>query len=297
MRVTFNSLRDSSLINLNREGATQAKLQNQIASGQRISNPDEDPLVAEKILSLQSSNAQDQQYYRNVGYALDISRASYSAMDHVRQTVDRSGEIAESISGLTTPDGFRSYAEEVDGLIEQAVSAVNQQYDGKSLFGGTKTDAPPFSVTRDAAGQVTAVSYVGAAQGATIQISQNSSVTPFADATNNNGTADFINRLVSLRTALTNGDADAITALRPDLRDSENDVLDTLGRFASQQSRLETAQDTLSTRFDQSTARINGYNDVDLSTAMVELTKSQTAYQAAIQTTAKISQHSLLDYL
>src|SRR6218665_123549 len=121
MRVTFNSIRENSLVNINREGSKQAKLQTQIASGQRIANANEDPLVAQKILSLQASNAQDQQYYRNVGYALDVSKASYSAMDKVRETVDRAGEIAESVSPLTTPDGFRSYAEEVNGLIEQAV--------------------------------------------------------------------------------------------------------------------------------------------------------------------------------
>lgn len=297
MRVTFNSIRENSLLHMNRESAKLAKTQDEIASGQKITRPNEDPLVAQKILSLQSANAKDQQFYRNAGYALDISRASFSAMDRVRETVDRSGEIAESISGLTTPDAFRSYAEEVDGLIEQAVSVVNQQFDGKNLFGGTKTDSPPFNVTRDGTGKATAVAYVGAAQGADLQVSESTTVSPFADGASNTGTADFITRLIELRDALTGGDASSITALRPGLRASENEVLDTMGRLTAQQNHLEKTQDALSLRYDQAAARINQYNDVDLSTAIVNLTKSQTAYEASLQATAKISEHSLLDYI
>lgn len=297
MRVTFNSIRDNSLLHMNRESSKLAKVQNEIASGQKITRANEDPLVAQKILSLQSANAKDTQFYRNAGYALDISRASYAAMDRVRETVDRSGEIAQSISGLTTPDAYRAYAEEVDGLIERAVSVVNQQFDGKNLFGGTQTDTPPFNVTRDGAGQATAIAYTGAAKGADYQISENTTVAPFVDGPTNTTTADFIGRLIGLRDALLAGDASAITAARPGLRTSENDVLNNLGRMTAQQNHLETTQDAISLRFDQATARINQYNDVDLSTAIVNLTKSETAYQASLQATAKISEHSLLDYI
>src|SRR5262245_28270689 len=139
MRVTFNSFRDESLASLNREASNQARLQAQISSGQRISRADEDPLTARKILGLQSASAQQQQYFRNAGTALDISRSTYSAVDTVRKVSDRAGELAARTSGLTTPAEYAASAAELNGLIEQAVTAANQQFDGKYLLGGTKT--------------------------------------------------------------------------------------------------------------------------------------------------------------
>ena len=297
MRVTFNSFRDESLANLHREASNQGRLQNQIASGQKISQADEDPSAAQKILALQSANAQVRGYFRNAGTALDISRSSYGAVDELRKVSDRAGEIATGVSSLTTPEAFAAYGVEVDSLLEHAVSAANQQFDGKYLLGGARTDTPPFSVVRDGAGKITSVTYVGAAQGPTLQVSEGSSVSPYTDGASNTEVGDFINQLVAMRSALESRDPVALTAQRPGLQDAEDAILGTLGGIAARQRRVEMAQEAASVRFDEGTARISDLNDVDLSQAIVELTKSQTAYQAALQTTAKIMSKSLLDYL
>jgi flagellar hook-associated protein 3 FlgL len=297
MRVTFNSIREDALGAMGREMAKQARLQNQISSGQKISQANEDPLAAQKILSLQSTSAQAQQFHRNAGYALDISKASYNAVDAVRQTSDRAGEIAAGISGLTTPDGFETYATEVNGLIEQAVSAMNRQFDGKYLLGGTKTDTAPYVSTRDGSGNVTSVAYAGAAQGAAFQISEGVAISPYTDGASNGDMRDFVNNLVALRDALESGSATAVNAQRSALQSSEEAVLNTLGRLGAQQGRIERSQEAASNTYDEASARIGAYNGVDLSQAIVELTQSQTAYQAAIQATAKIAANSLLDYI
>ncbi|MEA3213592.1 MAG: flagellar hook-associated protein 3 FlgL [Chthoniobacter sp.] len=297
MRVTFNSFRDESLTHLNREASNQARLQAQISSGQKISRPDEDPLVAQKILGLQSASAQAQQFHRSASHALDISRSSYAAVDQLRQISDRAGEVASGTSALTTPEAFKAYGAEVDGLIEQAVTAANQQSDGKYLLAGTRTDAQPFTVARDAQGKVTSVTYVGAAQGPAIQVSEVTSVSPYPDGASNSKLGDFINRLVAVRDAMQSNDAAAVTAQRPGLQNSEDALLGTLGSMGAQQHRLEMTQEAASSRYDEASGRISSYNDVDLPQAMVDLTRSQTAYQAALQATAKIMSHSLLDYL
>lgn len=297
MRVTFNSFHDESLTLLNREASRQSRLQNQVTSGQKISRADEDPQVAQKVLDLQTTSAQTQQFYRNAGYALDISRSSYSAVDDLRKVSDRAGELAGGVSALTTPEVFKTAAAEVDGLIEQALSAASQKFDGKYLLSGTKSDTAPFLATRDAQGKLTGVSYAGAAQGPSIQISESARVSPWLDGASNAGAGDFINKLVALRDALQSGDAAAVSAQRPGLQAAEDTVLGTLGRLGAQQQRLEAAQDSASAQYDEATARIGRYNDVDLPQAMVDFTKSQTAYQAGLQATAKIMSHSLLEYL
>ena len=297
MRVTFNSFRDESLANINREAANSGRLQAQISSGQKISRADEDPLTAQKILGLQSSNAQTQQFYNNASYALDISRASFGAVDEVRRVSDRVGEIVAGIGELTMPVGYQGYAAEVDSLIEQAVTSGNQRLDGNYLLGGTKTDTPPFTATRDAAGKITSVAYVGAAQGPAIQVGEASSVSPYPDGASNTEVADFINRLVAVRDALQSSDTAGVAAQRGGLQNSEDAVLGMLGRIGGQQRRLELSQESASARYEENSVRMSNYNEVDLPQAMVDLTKSQTAYQVALQTTAKIMSKSLLDYL
>ena len=297
MRVTFNSQREESLIQISRHAAKQARLQAQISSGQKISAADEDPSSARKILSLQSTSAQAQQYYRNAGDALGISQASYQVVDQLRGISDRVGEIVSGVSSLTAPDSFQAYATEVDELIKQALAASSQQFDGQYLLSGTRTDTQPFTVTNDANGKVSSVSYAGAAEGPSIQISENATIAPYLDGNANADIGDFINRLVATREALTNGDTSAISNLRPALLDSENSVLGTLGQVAAQQRRLELSRDAASSRYDETAGHISRLNDVDMSTAIVELTQSQTAYQAALQATAKIMSRSLLDYL
>jgi flagellar hook-associated protein 3 FlgL len=192
---------------------------------------------------------------------------------------------------------MRAYGVEVNTLIEQAITGANQKFDGKFLLGGTKTDTAPFTVIRDADGKVTSASYVGAAQGAAFQVSETANVSPYTDGATNTELATFINRLVSVRDALENGDVAAVSALRPGLQDSEDAVLGTLGKIGAQQRRIEMSQETAVARFEETSARISDHNDVDLSQAIVELTRSQTAYQAALQTTAKIMSQSLLDYI
>lgn len=298
MRVTFNSLHDDSLMHLQRQAATQARVQNQIASGQKISRADEDPFAAQRILTMQAGSEQAQQYFRNAGHTLDISSASFSAVDEIRKVSDRVGEIASaSGSGVTSSESYAAYAKELDELLEHAVAATSRIFDGQYLLGGTKTDAPPFTVTRDAQGQVTSVAYVGAAQGASFAVSENASISPFTDGAANVQLGGFINTLVALRDAMQSGDAAAVSAQRPALQSGENGVLTTLGRLGAQQRRLELSQDANSASFNELATRISAANDIDLSQAVIELTKSQTAYQASIQSTAKILSQSLLDYL
>jgi flagellar hook-associated protein 3 FlgL len=297
MRVTFNSFRDQAVNELNADAATQVQLQGQIASGQQISTPDQNPLAAEEILGLQTTSGQLQQYYQNANYANNVSTAVYNAVNSLQQISNSVGNLVTGINGLSTPELYNTSATQTNALIEQAISAVNQQFNGQYLFGGTKTDTPPLTVVRDAAGDVTSVSYNGAAQGASVQIAEGTSLSPFPDGTTNSQLANFINNLVATRDAFTSGTASNVSAQQQPLQDSENDILGLVGGIGAQQKQIQLMQSTMTARYNSVTSNLSQLNDVDLAQATVGLTKSQTAYQAALQSTAKIMSQSLLNYL
>ena len=77
----------------------------------------------------------------------------------------------------------------------------------------------------------------------------------------------------------------------------EDRLLSALSRAGTIQYRLETVQKDLELRFESSEKLISTDADVDFAEATVRLNRSQMAYQAAIQSGAKIQNNSLLDYL
>ena len=54
---------------------------------------------------------------------------------------------------------------------------------------------PPFTVTRDASGQITGVTYAGNSGQTAVNLSETSSINPSTDGTTNAGLGDFINGL------------------------------------------------------------------------------------------------------
>ncbi len=297
MRIPNNNFSETLISQLQRLSGNQARLQGQAATGQRITNPSDDPAAVARVLQLQAEKQQIQQFASNNGRAHDISQSSYSAIQGLKGLSDRAGELGVLGTGVTSPDAFRAYAAESDQALEQALQLANTRYTGEHLFGGTKTDAPPFTATRDAAGKITGVTYAGAASGAEFRISEGAKLSPFTSGAENQQIADFMNNLVSLRDAFTSGSSAAVQATRPALETSENNFLVTLSDIGAKQMRLEVDGHQNEARFAELEKLTGAETDVDLSQVVVKLTQAQTAYQAALQSGAQILNLSLMDYV
>ena len=180
---------------------------------------------------------------------------------------------------------------------ELAVQAANGTVNGSYHSAGTAVDAPPFTVARDASGQITGVTYAGNSAQAAVALSPTSSITPNTDGTTNAGLATFINQLVSLRDALASGTASAVTAVQPGLTTSENLLVSSIADVGGVQTRIEAAQSQQTDRTTSLDSLISSETSTDLPTTIVKLNQVQTAYQAALSSAANIMSHSLLDYL
>jgi len=206
MRVPSSTVADTVAMQLQKLFARQTILQNQVASGQRITSPADDPAAMSRLLGLEAQKQQIQQFLRNQGRAMEISQASFGGLSGLKTISDRAGELAVLGGGTPDPDSFQAYAAELNQLIEEAVQTANTKLGSEYIFGGTKTEAPPFEATRDASGDIISVTYDGAATGAEIQTSDGTLISPFTSGTVNQQLGDFVNNLVALRDALTNQD-------------------------------------------------------------------------------------------
>ena len=297
MRIPTNSFSTTLVSQLQNLTGRQAILQNQIATGQRITNPSDDPAAIARVLRLQGEKREIQQFSRNHDRAMNVSQSSFAAIKSLKESSDRAGEIAVLGVGTSGADALAAYAKEADQMIEHTLQTANTKYSGEHLFGGTKSDTAPFAATRDAAGRITGITYNGAAAGAEIRISEGAKLSPFTTGAENQKLADFVNNLVSLRDALESGTGAAVQAVRPSLETSENDFLITLSGIGAKQTRLEADKAQNESRFQELDRLSAAETDVDLPSTVVQLTNAQTAYQAALQSGSKILSMSLLDYI
>ena len=258
----------------------------------------------QRILNLRTEKKQNQQFYRNATDGLEISKVTFSSLDQIKDLVVRSSELAAGVSGVTSEQEFKAKAAEIDQLIQQGLNVANTKLRGNYLFSGDSNSTIPFTQT-PSSGKIQAVTYQGSTSESKIHIGEgeSASIIVGSSADENKAIAITLNKLIDLRNAMSNAPsagttkASAVLNLRDDLADKEDTILSTLSRAGTIQYRLETVQKDLELRYESSEKLISTDADVDFAEATVRLNRSQMAYQAAIQSGAKIQNTSLLDYL
>lgn len=310
MRVTSNMSSSTLIVQLNKLTQQQTRLQSQASTGQRIFTPDDDPAATRRVITLQAQSKTQAQYLANVNTLKDRANTMQSSLKTLKTVSDRASEIATMAGGINSNADLKTYATEVNTMIETAVKQANTQFGGDYVFGGTNTAQAPFTIARDADGWITGVTYQGNSTVPEVEIGTNDTASVQVPGENDTGAgtrglvkdsrtgADFFQHLINLQSDLRNGDTSSITNKdTPDLAKDEDNIIYHISATGTLQSRLDAAQSqlkSLNTSIDDS---ISKQADSDLTTTLVNLTKTQTAYQAALQSGAALFNKSLMDYL
>ncbi|HEY8995197.1 MAG TPA: flagellin [Lacunisphaera sp.] len=297
MRIATNTIQDNVVRQIQQLGVQSSKLQTQVATGQRILQADDDPAATARILNQQSELRRVDQFEQNATRALEISQATFAGLSDVKDISDRSAELATLGRSPTSPDSRLAYSAEVNQLIEQLLQVGNTRLGNDYIFAGTAVDAPAFSATRDANGNITAVTYDGNTSQASIPLSEVASVSPSSTPATNQSICDLLNQLVSLRDALSANDSDAIATAQTNLINGEDSLVTAMAATGAVQTRIEVNRSQQQNRGDNLVELIGSETSVDLPDAIVRLNQSQVAYQAALQSAASIMKISLLDYI
>jgi flagellar hook-associated protein 3 FlgL len=297
MRVASNTVSDDIVRQIQQLSGQQAKLQSQVASGQRISQPEDDPAAVGRVLNLESERRQITQFGSNAARALEIAQASYSGLQGIKKISDRAGELVTLGTGVLGPDALKAYGSEADQLIEQAVQAANSRFNNNYIYAGTAVNTPPVTVVRNAGGQIISVSYAGNAAQAAIPLSEATSVTPSSSNATNTGLTTFITNLITLRDALNSGNTANVSAAHPALTTSEDMLVSAIADNGGVQTRIAASQSQQADRTTSVDQLISTETSADLPATIVKLNQAQTAYQAALQSAANIMKLSLLDFV
>ena len=312
MRVTFNSFPDTLLGRLQSLGSEQNKALTQLSTGQRLSAPSDDAPAMQRILNLRVEKKQNQQYHRNATDGLEVSKVTFSSLEQIKDLLVRASELSANVSGTTSEQEFKAKASEIDQLVQQGLNVANTKLRGSYLLAGEASGAPdaPFVIaSKNSNGQISQINYRYSTgdqaddANPQIHIGEDTAISAFTTPRENREVADLLNKMISMRNAMTETPsgtatkASSVLSLRADLATQEDKILSSLSRAGTTQYRLETAMKDLEVRYEGTEKLISTDADIDFAEATVRLNRAQMAYQAAIQSGARIQSNSLLDYL
>jgi len=300
MRITQNMLAAQILTDISASATRMANDQEQLATSKRINQASDDPQGSSLVLQLQDRIGATQGFQNATSATQTSLDTASAALTQVSDVLAQARDLATQGSSDTT-DGARGVlANQVNQLLEELLSQANTQSQGRYVFGGTQTTLPPFSATRDASQNITAVSANPLGINGTVNVQVAEGVVIQANVPGGQAftqSTDLFALLISLRDALNNNDTANIAASLDTLTAASNQVTAMLGAVGATVQRLQaiaTGNQSDLTRFQ---ALLSQTQDADIAEVSINLQKDQTAYQAALESGAKVFQLSLLDYL
>lgn len=298
-RITQNQITTRTLRDLNNQLGRLSLLQTQLATGQRVNRPSDDPMDARRAMSIQTQMAQSIQYNTNISNMLPQLRESESVLSSTIDIFQRALELTIAASNETMgQDQLDQSAVEIDQLLEQIFLLGNTQVSGRSIFAGTRTGLEPFQATRDINNRITAVTYLGNSDPVDIQISNiariNTSI-PGDDVFQN--TINMFEVLIGIRDDMEAGNQANLSAVRLDEIDqAQKHTSLNMAKIGALQNRLtrvvSTTEDLILSLQEQLSDRI----DADFAETMLNFNVEQNAYQAALNASARVLQSSLMDF-
>jgi flagellar hook-associated protein 3 FlgL len=120
-------------------------VQQQISTGQRLSQPSDDPAAATGIVQLRNQISDSTEFDGNLTFASGFLNTADSTLSSVSSLINQANSVTSQEVGTTATASERSaQASVVDSLITQALTLANTQYQGASVFGGANSTQNPF---------------------------------------------------------------------------------------------------------------------------------------------------------
>ncbi|HAN92341.1 MAG TPA: flagellar hook-associated protein FlgL [Nitrospira sp.] len=295
MRVADQQMYGILLGNLQRSRLQMLTSQEQISSQKRVTNPSDDPSAFGQIVLDKSALSQTTQWVRNINFGTSRVNAADQALGQVQNLITRVRELTiQASSDTTSAEGRQSIAKEVRQLQRQLVQLGNTEVAGQAIFGGTKTDVQPFTITSG-----DTVAYQGNSETQSIAVGENQTVQILVPGSSifTGSTTNMFDSLRDLLTALESNNRSGIQAGLGNLDLATAQISDVQGTVGALANRLQVTHDALDTATLTITKSISDNQDADLATAITQLRLQEVAVQAASETFTKIFDSSLINYL
>ncbi len=279
--------------NLSSTSTTINELYIKSSTGIEVAKASDNPSAVGSILSCRSEIVKSERYVENCKNVQDNLTTSEICLDSIEELMVRAKEIAVTgaNNSLSAADKA-TLADEVSQLQQELLDLANTQVDGKYLFAGYADQTLPFTDNG------TTIDYNGTTDHIMLEINPGSTV-----AKNITGEELFMSpvnlftTLEDLHTALTSGSSADVSTTLTTLEEAAEQVRTQLSTLGNTSARMDDMISMHESALVVIESTISSHQDVDLTQVLSEIAKMETALEATMQVTARISSLSLLDYL
>ena len=146
MRVSSNQTQLMAINSMLEQQAKLSRVQQQVATGKRITKPSDDPVAASKIVNLKDIMGATETFQSNIHSARSRLSIEESVLASAGDVIQRARELAIAGNNGSQTNETRAFiAEEIEQLGEELLSLSNTTDSaGEFLFAGGKSKFKPF---------------------------------------------------------------------------------------------------------------------------------------------------------
>lgn len=335
MRITTQMISNRYLTDATRNLNSLQTINRQLTTGKEISRPSDNPYKVARSMQLNTDLNTNVQYKTNIKDAINWLDTTDESLNQASSCITRIRTlmVASGNAGYGT-DERKAIADEINERVAELGQILNGNFNGKYIFGGTKTASTPVSVQTDSATgnkyivyadkdsnpifdengnlippttQAMADNYLKNMDSAlSIEISQgvimDYNVT-VADIMNypTDKNYDVMSLLSEITNNLVSADETMSAKVIGENLDEIDKVLSNIlslrAEVGAKQNRMESAKSKNEDDSFNMTDILSRNEDIDFTEKTIQYATAQTIYQACLQVSAQILPKSLLDYL
>ena len=330
MRITNKIIKNTYMSDMNNNLNNMQTLNKQLSSGKEINRPSDNPNKVARSMQLNSSINTNNQYNENIKDTINWLDTTDSALNQVTNIMQRIRELMVSAGNASYGTDERgAILDEVNERVAEMSQVLNTNFDGKYIFGGTKTSSKPMNAVEDNitgnknltfldkdgkpldlnSNNINDMYQIDMLKGELnteisqgVKIKYNVSATELLLFKNNKGQS--VNTL-SLLSEITNnlGSANEIdnAKITNENLSSIDDVITNLlkvrAEVGAKQNRMDSAEAKNDDETFNMTDILSKTEDIDFTEKTMEYAVAQTVYQASLQVSAQILPRTILDYI
>lgn len=327
MRVTQNTnfqvLHDS----INRSKNRMAEYQNQASTLKKLNTPSDDPVGSAKVLEIRTDKVNNEQFQSNSKMAETFLNNTDTVLSELADITVRAKEIAiNQSSAASSNESTRiGVAEEITQLYLQSIAAANRRIGDRYLLGGYRTDRAPVDadgryqgddgemlveVSRDV---FVSMNVPGLGVFNTVPdgsrdnrelarqrvpaSERSDEIDPGPEFQGGQENINLFSELQNLRIGLLTGNLEGIRSTLERFDTLQEKLVAMRAKVGARITGLQSTMTALD-RHDITNAHLNtALEDADMSKVMSDLAKEETVFRSALQSSTKLVQPTLMDFL
>ncbi len=299
MRITQQLITQNAIKYMDENLKRLYKLQEKVASGKEFQRPSDNPSGVAAAFYLRSTLTDTSAYLDSIANADSWMTTTDFSLNQVIQLATRAINLTRQGGTDTLGDDQRSgLVTELDIILQQAVNVANSTHEGKYIFGGFKTQTPPFSlVDNNSDGQFDQVVYNGGIN-EIISRTLSPGVSIPLNIDGNETFDELFQAMLAARDALKSNDLTQIQATIAPLENALMKVNESMTINGSRQRQVRLAKDRLEKAQIELKSLLSTKEDANMTEAISYLQHQQTVYQTVLEVGQRaISAMSLFDLL